>query len=81
MDPDIFVFCMRKCHFPFNKRSTVIIEGGTFIQINVVSGNSKSLQPPDRDFTVDVSCYSCHFERSQSEAVFVLQRLWGSHDF
>lgn len=79
--PGILAFWMPKCDFYFNKRSTVIIEGGTFIQINVVSRDSKSLSPRFRDLTVvDVPCYSCRFERCRNEAVFVLQRLWENRD-
>ncbi len=66
--PGIFAFFMPKCVFYFSKRSTVIIEGGMFIQINVVSRDSKSLSPRSRDLTVvDIPCYSCRFERCRNE--------------
>jgi hypothetical protein len=57
----------------------IIIEGGTFIQTNVVSrDNSKSLL--SRSCDLDVPCYRCRFEPSQNEAVLVLPRLRDNRD-
>ena len=73
---------MPKCDFHFSKWSTVIIEEGTFIQINVVSRDSKSPSPRSRNFTVvDVPYYSCRFEQCRDDLHLKLHFVYLKNDF